>query len=169
MRLGENETTFWDLPTFFSLWGWLCIDGQERLSNNIGIGCKFKFKCKSSCNQQILRGYSDTMGKNRQRLIVLHMHNRGVVPGDAGGAMVPPDFGRSVNPISILGGRICPPNNTGTPRFSDLPTALHNAVLTYLCRFQGHVLFHSKYLAENNLDYHWNLKGFFCQIRASWF
>ena len=71
----ENENNIWDLPTYFSLWGWLCIDGQERLSNNIGIGCKFKCKCKSSCNQQILRGYSDTMGKNRQRLIVLHMHN----------------------------------------------------------------------------------------------
>ena len=41
--------------------------------------------------------------------------------------MVPPDFGRSVNPISTRGGRLCPPNNTGTPRFSDLPTALQRA------------------------------------------
>ena len=38
--------------------------------------------------------------------------------------MKPPDFGRSVNPISTKGGRLCPPNNTGTPGFSDLPTAL---------------------------------------------
>ena len=38
--------------------------------------------------------------------------------------MAPPDFGRSVNPISARGARLCPPNNTGTPRFSDLPTAL---------------------------------------------
>ena len=38
--------------------------------------------------------------------------------------MAPPDFGRSVNPISTKGGRLCPPNNTGTPGFSDLPTAL---------------------------------------------
>ena len=45
------------------------------------------------------------------------------VPGGARGTMVPLDFGRSVNPIS-KGGRLCPPNNTGTPRFSDLPTAL---------------------------------------------
>ena len=37
--------------------------------------------------------------------------------------MAPPDFGRSVNPISTKGGRLCPPNITGTPRFSDLPTA----------------------------------------------
>jgi hypothetical protein len=46
---------------------------------------------------------------------------RGVVPR---GAMKPPDFGRSVNPIPTKGGRLCPPNNTGTPGFSDLPTAL---------------------------------------------
>ena len=28
-----------------------------------------------------------------------------------------PDFGRSVNPISTRGGRLCPPNNTVTPGF----------------------------------------------------
>ena len=33
-------------------------------------------------------------------------------------------FGRSVNPISNKGGRLCPPNNTGTPGFSYLPMAL---------------------------------------------
>ena len=36
-----------------------------------------------------------------------HRHStalyRGVVPGGAGGAMAPPDFGRSVNPISTRG------------------------------------------------------------------
>ena len=42
-----------------------------------------------------------------------------------GAAKAPPDFGRSVNPISTgAGGRLCLPNNTGTPGFSDLPTAL---------------------------------------------
>merc|ERR1712008_476067 len=37
-----------------------------------------------------------------------------------------PYFGRSVNPVSTKGrgSRICPPNDTGTPGFSDLPTAL---------------------------------------------
>ena len=49
---------------------------------------------------------------------------RPVVPGDAGGPMAPPDFGRSVNPISTKGGRLCPPNDTCIPEFSDLPTAL---------------------------------------------
>ena len=29
--------------------------------------------------------------------------SRGVVPGGAGGAMAPPDFGRTVNPISTRG------------------------------------------------------------------
>ena len=32
--------------------------------------------------------------------------------------------GRSVSPISTKGGRLCPPKNTGTPGFSNLPTAL---------------------------------------------
>ena len=36
----------------------------------------------------------------------------------------PPDFVRSVNPISIRGGRLCSLNDTGTPGFSDLPTTL---------------------------------------------
>ena len=53
------------------------------------------------------------------------MYFRSVVPGGAGGAMASPDFGRSVNPISTKGGRLCPQNNTGTPGFSDLPTALY--------------------------------------------
>ena len=34
------------------------------------------------------------------------------------------DFGRSVNPISTRGGRLCPLDNTGSPWFSDLPTTL---------------------------------------------
>ena len=35
---------------------------------------------------------------------------RSVVPGGARGAMAYPDFGRSVNPISSRGDRLCPPN-----------------------------------------------------------
>ena len=50
---------------------------------------------------------------------------RGVV---SGGTMAPPDFGRSVNPISTIKSRSCSPNNTGTPGFSDLPTALNYTV-----------------------------------------
>ena len=50
--------------------------------------------------------------------------NRPVIPGGSGATMAPPDFGRSVNPISTKGDRLCPPNNSGTPGFSDLPTAL---------------------------------------------
>ena len=35
-----------------------------------------------------------------------------------------PRFWQISYPISTKGGRLCPPNNTGTPGFSDLPTAL---------------------------------------------
>ena len=49
-------------------------------------------------------------------------NTRGVV---LGGAMAAPDFGRSSSPISTKGGRFCPPYNTGTYGFSDLPTALN--------------------------------------------
>jgi hypothetical protein len=38
--------------------------------------------------------------------------------------MAPPVFGRSVNPISTKAGRLCPPNDTGTPGFSDRSMAL---------------------------------------------
>ena len=65
---------------------------------------------------------------------------RPVVPGGAGGAMVPPHFSRSNSTSphfsrsnstsphfsrsnSTKGGRLCPPNNNGTPGFSALPTA----------------------------------------------
>ena len=47
--------------------------------------------------------------------------------------LLSPDFGISVNPIPIGGGgRLCPPNNTGPPGFSDLPPALG------LCSEVGH-------------------------------
>ena len=49
---------------------------------------------------------------------------RGVVPWGAGDAMAPPDFGRSVNPISTRGTDYVHLITTGTPGFSDLPTAL---------------------------------------------
>ena len=56
-----------------------------------------------------------------------HVDHRDVVPGGAGGAMTPPDFGRSVNPISTRGTDYAHLTTAGTPGFSDLPTALdHN-------------------------------------------
>ena len=54
----------------------------------------------------------------------IRLLHRGVTYTGAGGAMAPPDFGRSITPISTTGGRLCPSNNTGTPGFSELPTAL---------------------------------------------
>ena len=43
-----------------------------------------------------------------------------------GGAMAPPDFVRSVNPISTRGTDYAHLITTGTPGFSDLPTALQS-------------------------------------------
>ena len=57
---------------------------------------------------------------------------RPVVPEGAGDVMVSPVFGRSVNPVSTKGDRLCPPNNTDTPQFSDLSTALVFTVLIYI-------------------------------------
>ena len=55
-----------------------------------------------------------------QRHVFLKLHcpknernicpSRGVVPGGAGGAMAPQDFGRSVNPISTRWDKLCTPN-----------------------------------------------------------
>ena len=50
--------------------------------------------------------------------------DRGVVPGGTEGAMAPPDFDRSVNPISIRGADYPHHITTGPLGFSDLPTAL---------------------------------------------
>ena len=52
------------------------------------------------------------------------MIHRPVVPGCAGCAMAHSDFGRSVNPISTRGTDYAHLTTTGTPEFSDLPTAL---------------------------------------------
>ena len=51
---------------------------------------------------------------------------RHVVPGGAGDAMAPPDYGRSFNPIPTGGGGIlCPPNITACPsRFENITTPM---------------------------------------------
>ena len=51
------------------------------------------------------------------------MDSRAVVSGGAGGALAPPEFGSSVNPIPIRGGRLCPPHYC-TPGFENLTTEL---------------------------------------------
>ena len=50
---------------------------------------------------------------------VIYLILRLVVPGGAGGAggaITPPDFGRSVNPISTRRGTLCPSNYNWHPR-----------------------------------------------------
>ena len=46
----------------------------------------------------------------------VYINIRGVVPVGAGCAMTHPDLGRSVNPISTRGDRLCPPNYYWHPR-----------------------------------------------------
>ena len=46
--------------------------------------------------------------KQSMMMLTSAFYYRGVVPGGAGGAMAPPDFGISVNLIST-GSRLCPP------------------------------------------------------------
>ena len=55
-----------------------------------------------------------------------------------------PNYGRLVNPISTRGCKLCAPNDTGTPRFLDLSTAL----------VIGHVtsLISSKYSSKLEID-----------------
>ena len=54
----------------------------------------------------------------------LYLRIRDVVPGGAGGAMAPPDFGRSVNPISTRGTDYAHLTTTSSLGFPDHPTAL---------------------------------------------
>ena len=48
--------------------------------------------------------------------------------GEARGATAPHPqiFGRSVNHIPTMGGRVCPPFITDTPRFFHLPASLYD-------------------------------------------
>ena len=62
---------------------------------------------------------------------------RPVVPGCAGCAMAHPDFGRSVNPISTRGTDYAHLITTGTPGFSDLPTALNIRLLGHIDQIDG--------------------------------
>ena len=59
---------------------------------------------------------------------LLHKY-RGVVHRGAEGTMAPPYIGRSVSPISTRGDRLYPPNNIGTPGFTELPTVLKYYIL----------------------------------------
>ena len=57
------------------------------------------------------------------------MFLRAVVSGDAGGALAPPEFGSSVNPIPIRGGTLCPSHYCYHPRIPKPNDS--SALLTY--------------------------------------
>ena len=53
-------------------------------------------------------------------------------PGVPGILMAPPDFGRSVNPISTRGSRLCPHISARPLRFSDLAPSLRCSLVSAL-------------------------------------
>ena len=55
-----------------------------------------------------------------------YTHDKAVMPepGGPGGALAPPIFGRSANPIPTGKGRLSPPITTGTPNVFHLPASL---------------------------------------------
>ena len=116
--------------------------GSDSCVSKIGICllCEIRFSLKSLSYEQPLFSF----------------YYRPVVPGCAGCAMAHPDFGRSLNSISSRGTDYNQLKTTGTPGFSDLPTALYYAHCTgcitpcfwiptinqYL-QFQGMIVFSS--------------------------
>ena len=56
-------------------------------------------------------------------------HIRAVVSGDAGGALAPPEFESSVNPIPIQLAEYAHHITASTPGFENLTTSLHIAIL----------------------------------------
>ena len=90
------------------------IDIYEAYKKGFADFCDFKnFPTLLTVKDPMLTekpGYStfkniSVWGENNQR----YVRSRPVVPGGAGDAMAPPDFGRSVIPISTRRGRSCPP------------------------------------------------------------
>ena len=79
---------------------------------------------KKSARQRMIE---DLLAREKEAKRKIAYLTKGAVPGGTRDAMTPPDFGKSVNPISTKGGKVSPPNNTGTSRFSDLPTPLFTA------------------------------------------
>ena len=64
---------------------------------------------KKSARQRMME---DLLAREKEAKRQIAYLTKGVV---SGGAMAPPDLGRSANPISTKGGRLCPPNHTDTP------------------------------------------------------
>ena len=122
------------------LWAWLKNQKQVQVAFFQKISCIIQKNFQNMINMDLLiTNYlwitseknaaqcSRRVSSNSSSLIINHaslsftMTARGVVPGGVGVAMAPPNFGRSVNPISIRGrGRLCPPNNSGTPDFQTI-------------------------------------------------
>ena len=86
------------------------------------------------------------VGKSQRNL----QHSRGVVPG---GAMAPPDFGRSVNPISTRGDRLCPSNYYWHPRIFRPSNGPEDASEGSVWKHQINTIFNQKLKMEYEAHY----------------
>ena len=78
------------------------------------------------CNRMIFRikNIKPDLSNSGKASASLQLTSQGCHPWGCQGSMAPLDFGRSVNPISTRGTDYAHLITTGTPGFSDLPTAL---------------------------------------------
>ena len=112
----------------------------------------------------ILKSNTNSVGtSNYVNTQTNYQYYRGDIPWGSGGVMAPQDFGRPVNPVSTRGGRLCLPNYTGTPRFSDLPTTLYwhqqNELLASQIQNQSEV--QDRKMGKNHyVNQGWSLPGY---------
>ena len=67
-------------------------------------------------------------------------YGRGVARGGAEGAKAPPEFGRSVNPIQTMGGRLCPSHYCQSPRIKKAITTIYTSGTSYTANvFRPHL------------------------------
>ena len=81
----------------------------EKLTTPLHIDCSLEYEVVDEI----------TIPKDSAPLLIIHPDYQ----------MAPPDFGKSINPISTRVDRLYPHITTGTPEFSDLPTALPQRTL----------------------------------------
>ena len=127
--------TFWSWKTFFQeafflkFWSYGCffltlilisLSGKTQLHfHNNESTCCIHIRTETSWHLffALLNWFLGWLGRvtniiyfSGRNWIPMLISFRPVVPGCAGCVMVHPDFGRSVNPISTRGNRLCPPN-----------------------------------------------------------
>ena len=124
-REASKKSTFCSLPwnrkTCESLWRPFA---RDPINPYVPLPPFYDVECPNCGNPKIIGKSQQVLWKFCRIFSAIAKKNvisRGVVPG---GAMALSDFGRSVNPISTRGTDYAHLITTGTPWFSDRPTAL---------------------------------------------